>query len=306
MSLGKSLDEKFSEIEYRLSALEKVAGDNATKPNPKPNVDLRDLHLPDGYNLEDMLYENEFTELNIISKHGKGVGDPDADNALHDSFVKWNVVALDGNSEKCIKVHVKDATHDIDENGIILRTHGYDPNFDIAPWIKESYGQDDKATIGGMISAEGKIAFKTGVFQCLVKKDKIEDGDHAALWLLDEDGVWPPEEDLFEQVPGDEMGNGLSMNVHDTDRFTRFKDITLEDWTLLECELTSNAEIIFRVNGEDKLRARNPHPDKARYPLFTFESNGNWPSSFGKRTSYEGVGSQYRFAYWRVFTKDDA
>lgn len=285
--------------------------DTPDQPEPEPEG-LRQLIVPTGYATQDLKYNNEFRTLMIDSLHGTPIISEGDDPQLLDAWKRWNVVALDGNSEKCIKACIPGVTHDITDDGILLRTAGYNEDAPIAQWVKDSYGRDAKATHGGMISTEGRFSFKRGVFQALVRKNRLMDGDHASLWLLSDDPRpdnvrvnYPPEEDLFEQVPGDSMGNGLSMNVHGAgDVFERFPDITLDTWTLMEIELTDDEQIIFSVNGVERKRTRNPFPDTPRYALFTFESNGNWPSAVGKRTSYSGLGSEYQFAYWRCFSRE--
>ena len=277
------------------------------EPDQGTDADLlKSLVLPQGYRPDHLVYNNEFDEIIIDSVHGVGRGDPRHPNALYDAFKRWNVVALDGNSEKGIKVHVPGITHDKSPNGILLRTAGNVKEIQeqhYPYWVRGSYAEDPRATAAGMISGEYRAVFTNGVFQAMVRKNHMEEGDHASLWLLAQDGDYPPEEDLFECVPGDSMGDGISINVHGGDEvFERFPQYNLREWTLVEAEVNPGT-ITFRINSTAVKVARNPFPNKPRYPLFTFESNGNWPTSFGKQTKYKEFGSEFEFGYWRIFEK---
>ena len=272
-------------------------------PPPPPTGLISDeIIVPSGFAMANLAYDNRFLTINIDSAYGTNMGNPAAPLALNDSWKTWNVVALDGNSEKGIKACLPGITHAKGTEGIILRTAAYDPNAQIAQWIKDSYGQDSRATHAAMISTEHKATITNGVFQCMVRKTHHEDGDHTSLWMLAEDGGYPPEIDIFEQVRGDTMGNGLSINVHGAggDVFQRFPSITLDDWTLIETRITPST-ISFAYNGTVVKTASNPYPNRVLYPLFTFECNGNWPTSVGRSTSYTGQGSVYEFAYWRMW-----
>ncbi len=309
-------------MKHQVDLLEQIAKEmpGTVEPEPEPPVlpnppvigkpGLKEVVTPDGYRQRDMVYNNQFEELHLESGHGVELGDIQYTLALRDNWVTWGkshdgLVTLDFNSDKCIKVHQLNKTHELTANGLALRTWKYKPEMIMSDWIKDSYGANHNATVGGMITTEGRVSTKVGVWQVMVRKNVIMPGDHASLWTLaDTDpSPWPPEEDLFEQVPGDPMGDGLSINVHGTDSFERFPELTLEDWTLAQIEFTEDGQVVVSYNGEEMKRTENPFPDLARYLMFCFESNGNWPTNVGSATEYEDQGSEYEIAYIRLFDK---
>ena len=119
-------------------------------------------------------------------------------------FVKWGVHALDGNGDKCWKVHgdwrpgpgvaspaeMGLTLHEVSPAGTLKLYAHKNPN--PADWWGYGY-------LGGMISGEVSHAQTYGTWECRAKFEAGK-GQHWAMWLLQQDGAWPPEIDLVEVV----------------------------------------------------------------------------------------------------------
>jgi beta-glucanase (GH16 family) len=68
--------------------------------------------------------------------------------------------------------------------------------------------------VGGMISTERRHAQTYGYWEARVRLNNTSKGHHWAMWLLRQDGSWPPEIDMVEVVGKDPML--VHMNAHGT------------------------------------------------------------------------------------------
>lgn len=162
--------------------------------------------VPNGYKL---VWRKEFVQI-VLDKEP---------SPWASYFLRYNVRALAGNADEGIKVSDEFMTRGTGRSaGAALRADG---RWDIRTrYLHEASDGTLKlrafplATemryefwgypyVASMISAERAPGQVYGYWETRVRFNRIGKGQHLAIWLLPDDGSWPPEVDLLEVIGND-------------------------------------------------------------------------------------------------------
>jgi Glycosyl hydrolases family 16 len=123
--------------------------------------------------------------------------------------------------------------------------------------------------VGGMISTERTHAQTYGYWEVRARLTNTSKGHHWAMWLIPQDGSWPPEIDMVEVVG--KNPNAFYMNAHGTgkDELARFSPNDPFGWHTWGFLWTQN-DLVWYVDGVERKRISN-YINKPMYWLMSPE-----------------------------------
>jgi hypothetical protein len=265
-------------------------------------------YVPSGYSLG---WQDEFSTLNL---------DEDSANPRWSSFfVKWGVRHMAGNGDEGIKVADETTLVSGRKAGEALRLDGRwgeKPRYLHEPsggTLKlRAYPLTDEMRpefwgfpyVASMISAALAPGQLYGYWEIRARIGAIGKGQHLALWLLPDDGSWPPEIDILEivgtnskqftaniHVPGGEAAPPMTFYPEpaSADGFHVFGF----EWT--------PSMMRWTVDGKVVREHQNYFSDKRLYLLTSWEIGSNWP---GKPDASTPWPAEVEIDYVRVYAKN--
>lgn len=194
-------------------------------------------------------------------------------------WCKWQVRHLSGNNDQALKA---DPSYR-GRGGPTLQEHGLLTHEVTAGNTLKLYGRVVPEAIrpqyhgfpyvGGMISTERTHAQLYGYWEVRVRLTTTSEGHHWAMWLLPEDGGWPPEIDMLEVVGKNPQT--FHINAHGTgnDELVWFSPEDPFGWHTLGLLWTTD-DLVWFVDGVQRKRIPN-YIHKPMYFLMSPEV-GNW------------------------------
>jgi hypothetical protein len=136
--------------------------------------------------------------------------------------------------------------------------------------------------VGGMISSERSHAQTHGYWEVRARFTNTSKGHHWAIWLLPQDGAWPPEIDLVEVVG--QQPHRFFMNAHGTgsSQLVWFSPDDPSGWHTWGFLWTED-DLIWYVDGVARKRISN-YINKPMYLLISPEIGGSWAGHPDKST----------------------
>jgi len=206
------------------------------------------------------------------------------------NWVGWNVLSLAGNGDQCMKAHPGHTGTGGAELG--LQTHAVDNGVLTMfgrpiPQHRRSQFWGYQAACG-MISGERSHAQTYGYWETRMRIPNVSRGHHWAIWLLPEDGSWPPEVDMLEVVGSNAARNTDERRFHFTGHYNdangqhkadmafRNAPRAADDWYTLGLEWTSQS-VVWYLDGREVHRMWNFVGNDPSYFLISPEIGGNWP-----------------------------
>lgn len=229
--------------------------------------------VPEGYQL---VFSDEFTNLSL---------DPACTGAgtWGTYWCRWNVRHLSGNNDQALKADPEFRG----SGGPTLADHGLLTHERTTGNTLKLYGHalpeelHDQyygfPYVAGMISSERTHAQTYGYWEVRARLSNTSKGQHWALWLVPEDGSWPPEIDMVEVVGLDP--NLFHMNAHGTgrDELVWFAPDDPTGWHTFGL-LWTPEDLTWFVDGVERKRIAN-HINHPLHLLLTPEIGGNWAGS---------------------------
>ena len=256
-------------------------------------AEARSPHVPDGYELS-FADEMDGNELDA----GRWIGHWD----------RWSIRHLEGNGDRAIKAMDHERLdgeptvaerlrlgfgprahylHEVSDGTLKLRSYPLALPISGFPYA------------ASMISSERSFAQHLGYWELRLRLNAIGKGHHLAVWLLPDDGGWPPEIDLLEVVGGDPHfyanarpdGPGLS-SVRDDGEAGR--------WLVIGFEWNADA-MIWTLDGETVREHAPVAVERPLYFLVTWEIGSRWPGPTDATTPWPG---EIEIDYVRVYSRD--
>ncbi len=251
----------------------------------------RSPHVPAGYELS---WHDEFDRLSLDL-----ATDGSANWVTY--FHRWNVRSLAGNGDQCLKADpdfvgtggppLGVETHRV--TGGVLTLFGHP-----LPQHRRSQFWGFEAACG-MISGELSHSQTYGYWETRMRVTNVSLGHHWAIWLLPEDGSWPPEVDLFEVVGTTTAGgrNNDRARFHFTGHYndasgahrTEMSYLQAprgaDGWYTLGVEWTADS-VVWYLDGQEVHRMWNFIGTAPVYFLISPEIGGNWPGPTGPATTW--------------------
>lgn len=232
-------------------------------------------------------FEDNFNALDLD-------GVTSAPNKWTQKFLAWNVRYLSGNSDDGWKTYdervepgrTRTAKQVIEQDGRWATKTRY--LHDVSGGTIKLRGypvavgdQVDTASfpyICGMISNEADTGadYIYGYIEVRVKINSITKGQHLALWLIANDGTWPPEIDILEVVNSTDTWN---CNTHGEDPpqdMTSYKPKSPAGWHTLGFNWDSSL-MSWYFDGVLVRQHANSITTKAMNFLATYEIASTWP-----------------------------
>ena len=216
-------------------------------------------------------------------------------------WLRWNIRHLEGNDDKALKAADHERLggepsiaerlaarygarssylHEVSDGTLKLRAYPADPPILGFPYV------------ASMISTERTFAQRYGYWELRLRLPAVGKGHHVAVWLLPEDGSWPPEIDIMEVVGDDSR---VYANAHTVDRPAGVPGITWiepvaghEAWRTLGFEWTP-AEMTWTIDGETVRQHRSVDITQPLHLLVTWEIGSRWPGPTDATTPWPGV-----------------
>lgn len=237
--------------------------------------------MPPGYELT---FADDFDRLDLDNGES---AEPDGTWLTY--WHGWGVRHLKGNHDRALKADGSfrgTGGPTLAEHGIVLHEVTEDGTLKL-------YGRETPRPIriqfhnapylGGMISGERSFAQHLGYWEMRLRINRVSRGHHWAVWLLPDDGSWPPEIDLLEVI-GSNPGNGSDAQKFffnsigpDHGEITRIDPPNgIDAWYTLGF-LWTPADLRWYLDGEEVRHRPNDLGDQRFYFLITPEIAGRWP-----------------------------
>lgn len=262
--------------------------------------------LPKDYQL---VWSDEFSRLDLGNRAG----------AWLPYWQSWNVRHLAGNNDQAAKYADDEMLEGGITAGAMLEREG---RWGDGPFLHEVSAGTLKLRayplsgagraktsgfpfIASMISGERQPAQNHGYWETRLRINRLGDGLHLAVWLLNDKHEWPPEIDILEVV-------GL-----DPAKFTANSHIKgggapyissyaapngANGWHVLGFEWTED-RMRWTVNGRTVREHENLYGDDRLYFLVSWEVGGNWA---GKPTGNTPWPGEVEIDYVRLYEKGPA
>ena len=277
---------------------------------PLPPSDREAKHVPSKY--RNLLFRETFAPGFEVTKMWD-MPDRQAEAAFLDGFADWGTSLLYDNRDLAW-AQAEPGAHVLTPNGISLRTipmnWGKVPGWFVPDLPRRNY------VMGGMLSTENNpFTMQPGMyFEAMVRMNRCPEAHHFAFWMLNKNGAWPPEVDIFERVHG-EMNEGISFNYHwDTgngkeDDFKAREDLQIDNkWVRFGVEIT-NKDLVIYVDGVEQYRVNHRGQLKDIYILGKWEVNNWWSTQRNNHNMKNfrdlSAGSEHfgdvEMAYWEVY-----
>ncbi len=247
-------------------------------------------------------------------------------NTWADYFCKFNTRRLDGNSDDGIKMHSdwkganpssgaktirevlteagwpSPSLHDASNGTLKLRAYPI-------PSLYQNQFNWNGATnpsAASMITSEKSHSQTYGYWEVRAKLNTEPKNKHFSIWLMPQDGSWPPEIDLLETVidiNNKSAGILSSANSHGETPdvpITFFKPAggMLNVWHTYGFEWTPTT-MIWTVDGQ-VVRSHPNYVNKPMYILASWEVGGSWSGNTDQNTNWPG---EMEIDYVRVYTQ---
>jgi hypothetical protein len=228
--------------------------------------------VPQGYQLT---FSEEFTRLSLDACCTR-------DGTWATYWCKWNIRNLSGNNDRALKANPSfrgTGGPTLAEHGLVTheRTVGNTLNLYgrvIPILIRSQYY--NFSYVGGMISTERTHAQTYGYWEVRARFTNTSRGHHWAMWLIPQDGSWPPEIDMVEVVG--ENPNRFYMNSHGDKRpLTWFSPDDPSGWHTWGFLWTQN-DLVWYVDGVERKRISN-YINKPMYLVISPEIGNSWAGS---------------------------
>lgn len=195
-----------------------------------------------------------------------------------DSFRKWGVRTLEANGDIVEKRAAPPFTHQLTENGLLLRA-----------------GYRDGKPIGGMLSAEDWMAFTRGEVEVRARIGAVPNGYHIAIWMVPSDGGYPPEYDLLEVVHG--RNNPSNGKAHFNDHQVGEPSAPISHrpidgaWHTYRLE-SSDAGVKWFLDDE-LVRQTSATIDVPLYLIASWEGGSKWPGPITDKSAVAEIEIDY-------------
>jgi hypothetical protein len=248
-------------------------------------------YVPQGYQLT---FSEEFARISLDrSCTGNGTW------ATY--WCKWNARNLSGNNDQALKADPcfrGSGGPTLAEHGLLThkRTVGNTlklygrviPKVIRSQYYSFSY-------VGGMISTERTHAQTYGYWEVRARLTHTSKGHHWAMWLVPQDGSWPPEIDMVEVVG--ENPSRFYMNSHgDGGRLTWYTSSDPFGWHTWGF-LWTQSDLVWFIDGIERKRTSN-YINKPMYLLISPEIGDSWAGDPDRSTVWP---MEMEIEYVRVY-----
>jgi beta-glucanase (GH16 family) len=262
-----------------------------------PATILALLTTPQGYRLT---FSDEFTGISL---------DPDCSgNATWATYwCNYNVRNLAGNDDQALKADPSfrgTGGPTLADHGLL--THELMPGNTLKLYgrviprsIRPQYY--DFPYVAGMISTERSHAQTYGYWEARARLTNTSKGHHWAMWLVPEDGSWPPEIDMVEVTGKDPKT--FYLNAHGTgkDELVWFSPDNPSGWHTFGF-LWTQSDLVWYVDGVERKRIDN-YINKPMYWLISPEIGNSWAGPTDNSTVWP---MEAEVDYVRVYKLDAA
>ena len=265
-----------------------------------PSAEARSPQTPPGYTL---VFQDEMTAPVLDARY------------WITSFERWNIRHLEGNEDKAFKVEDRDMLANGERVRDVLEGLTERPG----PFLHEVSGGTLKLRAfplperlypafegfpfaGSMISMENSHAQRFGYWEVRLRLNRFGKGHHLAVWLLPDDGTWPPEIDLFEAIGEDDRffanAHLIENEGHPGISWVDGSEIG-DDWLIIGFQWT---DLLMRwtINGKTVRRQLTPEIDQAMYFLMSWEIGSRWPGMPDQSTPWPG---EVEVDYVRIYER---
>ena len=154
----------------------------------------------------------------------------------------------------------------------------------------------------GMVTTHGKFAFQYGYIEARLKVPAGK-GMWPALWILPEDGHWPPEVDVLEILGHDtkQVYTTQHYTLQGSDHQSRGSSYSGPDFAAdfhTFALLWEPRALTWYVDGVERFFVEENIPDEPFYLLANLAVGGDWPGSPDEATPFPGF---YEIDYIRIF-----
>ena len=208
----------------------------------------------------------------------------------------WRSHHLTGNNDKCYKTfspHVSSTLHACTGKSTIkllaMKTS-----------VTDLSKVDNLPYVGAMISGEVSHAQLYGYWEVRAKFN-ISRSQHWAIWLLQQDGAWPPEIDMVEVVgDGRDPISNVYMTQHgsSSDSMSVISNVTIDQFHTYGFEWTKT-DLVWYLDGIEVKRVAN-YLAKPMYILVSPEIANKWSGEPDHTTVWPTV---CEIDYIRIYDK---
>jgi beta-glucanase (GH16 family) len=230
-----------------------------------------------------LVFSDEFTALSL---------DPQANKSGRWAtyWVRWGVRNLSGNNDEALKA---DGSY-TGSGGPSLSQHKLTTHQKTNENTLKLFGRIIPETVrpqfwgfpyvAGMISSELSHAQTYGYWEIRARLLTTSQGHHWAIWLLPQDGGWPPEVDILEVVGLDPKK--LHMNVHGSpaDQLSWYITDKPTSWHTYGF-LWDQAQMVWYIDGVERKRHDN-FVNEPMYVIVSPEIGNNWAGDPGPSTKW--------------------
>lgn len=202
-------------------------------------------------------------------------------------FVKWGVRHLKDNEDEALKADVTFTgeggrplglpLHQQTGNGTLILSGYKIPEHHRLEYYGFPY-------TGGMISTERSFSQLYGYWEVKARFLSVSQGHHWAIWLLPQDGTWPPEIDMAEVVGN--TPDKFYVNAHGSPRENELVEFEAPHgatgWHTFGFWWTPET-MTWLVDGETVKQIDN-YIDQPMYLVVSPEIGGKWPGKPDKTT----------------------
>lgn len=246
---------------------------------------------PNDYQL---VWSDEFNRLDLGNRAG----------AWFPYWRSWNVRHLAGNNDQAAKYADDEMLEGGITAGAMLEREG---RWGDGPFLHEvsagtlklrayplsSAGKAKTAGfpfIASMISGERQPTRNHGYWETRLRINRLGDGMHLAVWLLNDENEWPPEIDMLEVVglhPAKFTANSHVKGGGAPDISSYAAPNGANGWHVLGFEWTED-RMRWTVNGQIVREHENLYGDDRLYFLVSWEVGGNWAGMPTGNTPWPG------------------